>query len=120
MSKITIRSAQPSPEARAVIDELRRDCAVGDPGVNLDGEFPAWLLAFAEAAWDWPREVAPLIFPAEQLAKSMPAVRKLGAYAKAKANAMTARLDGEIVKAMFWEQECQNIYESLPHWARTW
>ena len=43
--------------------------------------------------------------------------RNLGNYCSNKAAAMRCRLDGDIPKALDYERICDDIYESLPHWA---
>lgn len=43
---------------------------------------------------------------------------QLARYAELKEVAMTMRRKGDIVRAAYYENNCEKIYEALPEWAR--
>lgn len=77
------------------------DTLIQVPVENLDGMFPDDLVKYAQDAL------------------TMAAYATLlGGYAKAKAEAMRHRSAGRIQEALRLEQECDNLYQELPHTAR--
>lgn len=46
--------------------------------------------------------------------------RQLSNYSEAKADAMECRGKGNIALALEFEATCDQIYESLPSWAKSW
>ena len=86
--------------------------------VNLDGMFPDDLWAF----WQRTNSVRPIAF-ARQLFPTSPkgyvrAAKDLGNYAANKATAMKLRADGNIPRALDYENICERIYSQLPEYAR--
>jgi hypothetical protein len=52
--------------------------------------------------------------------QTIPVLTALATYANCKSVAMEKRLSGEIGIARRLEAHCDDIYKSLPDWAKTW
>jgi hypothetical protein len=94
------------------VAELPRD------GLNLDCQTVDWLFRFMEASDVCYAQTKDAIFPGMAPRDTAGVVHKLERYAAAKIVAMEARERGHIFIAQKYEEQCQELFESLPGFAR--
>ena len=101
-------------KVEAVLDEMA-------DGINLDECYNSEdLMPIYLTLRDYPEAVAKALFPDRQSFETEPVIETLRYYAFTKMNAIDFRLRGEIMHAQMRESFCDDLYEGLPDWARTW